>query len=136
MLEYAHFEARKLNVVTEDLPRREYDFVHARFLLAYLPKRESVLAKLPQTLRPGGWILVEVLGFGMEEPDPSGEASMRRMFKVGMTTIHKHLDNRGVDRHFVSRQFGKLNSLGFTKVKAVGRSITMGAERANRKSCP
>ena len=54
VLEYANLEARKLNVVTEDLPRREYDLVHARFLLAHLPERESVLAKLSQTLWPGG----------------------------------------------------------------------------------
>ena len=54
VLEYANLEARKLNVVTEDLPRSEYDLVHARFLLAHLPERESVLAKLSQTLWPGG----------------------------------------------------------------------------------
>jgi len=93
VLEYANLEARKLNVVTEDLPRREYDLVHPRFLLAHLPERESVLAKLSQTLWPGGWILVEEPDFGTEEPDPSGEASMRRLFKAGMAAIHKHLDN-------------------------------------------
>jgi len=94
VLEYANLEARKLNVVTEDLPRSEYDLVHARFLLAHLPERESVLAKLSQTLWPWReWILVEEPDFGTEEPDPSGEASMRRLFKPGTAAIHKHLDN-------------------------------------------
>ena len=93
VLEYANLEARKLNAVTEDLPRREYDLVHARFLLAHLPERESVSVKLSQTLRPGWWILVEEPDFGTEEPDPTGEASMRRLFKAGMAAIHKHLDN-------------------------------------------
>ncbi len=38
VLDYENLEVRKQNVVTEDLPTGKYDLVHARFLLAHIPR--------------------------------------------------------------------------------------------------
>ncbi|WP_213450845.1 class I SAM-dependent methyltransferase [Rhizomonospora bruguierae] len=36
-----------------------WDFVHARLTLGHLPQRRTILTRLADCLRPGGWLLVE-----------------------------------------------------------------------------
>ena len=50
---------RQMNIVSEELPRAEFDLVHTRLLLIHLPERERVLQKLVRCLKPGGWLLLE-----------------------------------------------------------------------------
>jgi ubiquinone/menaquinone biosynthesis C-methylase UbiE len=52
-------EIREINVVTEPLPEREFDFAHTRLVLLHIPQREHVLEKMVRSLRPGGAILCE-----------------------------------------------------------------------------
>ncbi len=47
------------NVVSDELPRDTYDFIHARLLLMHLPERETILAHLVTALKTGGWLLLE-----------------------------------------------------------------------------
>ena len=125
VLDYENLEVRKHNVVTEDLPTGKYDLVHARFLLAHIPERETVLVKMSQALRPGGWILVEEPDFCTEEADPIGEPSKRQLFETGMAAIRKFLHQRGMERHYGRTLFSRLKSLDLTMVRANGRCLTM-----------
>jgi ubiquinone/menaquinone biosynthesis C-methylase UbiE len=52
-------ELHRLDVVTDELPAAQFDFVHTRLLLMHLPERNEILRKLVSALRPGGWILCE-----------------------------------------------------------------------------
>jgi SAM-dependent methyltransferase len=54
-----NLEVRELNLVTDELPAGEFDFVHTRLVLIHIPEREIVLPKLIAALRPGGLLLVE-----------------------------------------------------------------------------
>lgn len=47
------------DVVSGVLPGNAFDLVHARLVLFYLPSRETVLRKLRDALRPGGWLVLE-----------------------------------------------------------------------------
>lgn len=47
------------DVVAEDFPPDSFDLIHARWLLANLPEREQVLAKVVTWLAPGGWLVIE-----------------------------------------------------------------------------
>ncbi|MFD4640497.1 class I SAM-dependent methyltransferase [Lentzea sp. NPDC058436] len=47
------------DVVSNILPGNAFDLVHARLVLFYLPARELVLRKLRDSLRPGGWLVLE-----------------------------------------------------------------------------
>ncbi|MBI4292962.1 MAG: class I SAM-dependent methyltransferase [Betaproteobacteria bacterium] len=58
-LQKANLEVRRMDVVSEELPRAAFDFVHTRLLLIHLPAREAVMHKLVQSLKPGGWLLLE-----------------------------------------------------------------------------
>lgn len=52
-------EVRQMNLVTDDLPRDAFDFVHTRLLLMHLPERNAVLRRLAAAVRPGGVLMVE-----------------------------------------------------------------------------
>jgi SAM-dependent methyltransferase len=52
-------EVRLHNAVSDELPERHFDLIHARLVLLHLPEREQVLTKLVHALRDGGWLLIE-----------------------------------------------------------------------------
>ena len=52
-------EVRRLDVLIDDMPRREFDLVHCRALLMHLEERDRVLDALVGSLCPGGVILIE-----------------------------------------------------------------------------
>ncbi|MGQ0466315.1 MAG: class I SAM-dependent methyltransferase [Sporichthyaceae bacterium] len=66
-----NLDVARLDVTTDDLPRDAYDLVHARAVLAHLPERTDVLAKLVSALKPGGRLL-------LEEADVVGSAALNR----------------------------------------------------------
>ncbi|SDH11033.1 Methyltransferase domain-containing protein [Lentzea fradiae] len=47
------------DVASGVLPGNAFDLVHARLVLFHLPSRETVLRKLRDALRPGGWLVLE-----------------------------------------------------------------------------
>ena len=55
----ANLDVIRLDVIADDLPHDAYDLVHTRALLAHLPQRAEVLAKLVAALAPGGRLLIE-----------------------------------------------------------------------------
>ena len=50
------------DAAAEALPAGPFDVVHARLLLAHLPSRREVLARMVEVLRPGGLLLVDEVG--------------------------------------------------------------------------
>lgn len=66
-----------LDVVEHDLtrdplPDTGYDLIHARLVLMHLPDRDRVLTGLVDSLRPGGWLVVEELDpISPYQPDPA-----------------------------------------------------------------
>ena len=47
------------DVVSNILPGNAFDLVHARGVLFHLPARDTVLRKLRDSLRPGGWLVLD-----------------------------------------------------------------------------
>ncbi len=56
-------EVRRHDVVRDALPMAAFDLVHARLVLEHIPERDAVVPKLAAAVRPGGWLLVEDMGF-------------------------------------------------------------------------
>jgi 2-polyprenyl-3-methyl-5-hydroxy-6-metoxy-1,4-benzoquinol methylase len=61
-IEEPNLEVRRLDLLTDELPRDAFDLVHARYVLEHVPERETVLRRLVRTLRPGGVIVVTDAG--------------------------------------------------------------------------
>ncbi|NOT22464.1 MAG: methyltransferase domain-containing protein [Nitrospiraceae bacterium] len=50
------------DIRTAQLPQQSFDMVHARYVLIHLPDYETALEKMFNSLKPGGWLV-------LEEPD-------------------------------------------------------------------
>jgi len=61
-IEEPNLEVRRLDLLTDELPRDAFDLVHARYVLEHVPERETVLRRLVRALRPGGLIVVTDAG--------------------------------------------------------------------------
>jgi SAM-dependent methyltransferase len=54
-----NLEVRRHDVAADSVPGTDFDVVHARLLLVHLTARDRALASMVESLRPGGWLLVE-----------------------------------------------------------------------------
>jgi trans-aconitate methyltransferase len=55
----SQLQVQRHDVVADPLAQGEFDFVHARLVLSWLPARDAVVPRLVAALRPGGWLVVE-----------------------------------------------------------------------------
>ena len=80
VLSYPNLEVRRHDIRNEGLPRQEFDLAHARLVLMNLPGREKALRRMVETLKPGGWIVLEEFDDLSFLPDPAvnpGEMMLR-----------------------------------------------------------
>jgi len=113
-------EVRVHDITTDPLPPASFDLVHARLVLLHVRERERALVNMIAALKPGGWLLDEEFDSSVF-PDPArnpGECLLKTHVALART-----LDERGVDRNFGRRLFGRLRSLGLVQVAAEGRTF-------------
>ena len=53
-----NLEVREHNIVSDPLEVESFDLIHTRAVLDHLPERDSILLRLVEALRPGGWLVV------------------------------------------------------------------------------
>jgi SAM-dependent methyltransferase len=109
-------EVLKHDVTSEDLPG-DFDIVHARWLVEWLPDKRQALRRMVAALTPGGAILVEepdfVSIFGTAEPP-----ALRRVMIAAM----RHLESTcPVEVEYGRRLFDDLCAVGLGEVTAEGR---------------
>jgi SAM-dependent methyltransferase len=76
------------DVVTDYFPDASFDLIHARFVLAHLPDRQSTLARMVGWLKPGGVLIIE--GFHWLDVaglDPSYTTAMAAYNALSSITI-------------------------------------------------
>jgi SAM-dependent methyltransferase len=105
-------EVRQMNVVTDELPRDEFDFVHTRLLLIHVPEREAVLRKLVASLRPGGLLMVE------EDDIYPLEATAAGDYRRGWEAFLQRTAQAGVHPTWARALPEKLDALGLRDVDA------------------
>lgn len=106
-------EVREVDASATDFGTAEFDVVHHRLVLAYVPQREQVLQRLAVSVRPGGWLVSEE-GLWMEEvlAGDTGEALMRRFFAA----LKPLLEAAGTDTWFAATLPSRLREIGLTEV--------------------
>ena len=70
-----NLEAIKHDIRADALPGQRYDLIFTRYVLEHLPDRKMILAHLSQSLKPGGWLVVEDAVF--HEPALTGPPAYR-----------------------------------------------------------
>jgi SAM-dependent methyltransferase len=102
----------RLADISQDEPERQFDLVHARFILTHLPNPHQALQKMRQALRPGGTIVVEDIDFQGYFCYPENIA-IRRYVELYTQTVHR----RGGDANIGPRLPALLTAAGFVTVQ-------------------
>ncbi len=114
---------KKHDITREALPVDEFDLVHARALLAHLPDRDSVLARIVAALRPGGWLLCEELdGLTIALLAPQDPVASTVYAKVE-AAVAAAMARRGHDYEFGRRLPALFLAHGLVEVNGEGRTF-------------
>jgi SAM-dependent methyltransferase len=119
-------EVRTHDIVTDPLPSAAFDVIHERLVLVHVPERETVLRRLVNSLKPGGWLLSESFDaeFGKnpwlpgDDPNDTGHR-----LAMGIQTL---LRQRGADGTLGRRMPGLMRAAGLTDVGADGYQVLDG----------
>jgi len=112
-------EVRRHDVGADPRPSETFDLVHARLVLVHVPAREDALASMVESIRPGGWLLVEDADPALQplsclDPRTADEELANRM-RTGFRTL---LAGRGVDLAYGRTLPRVLREAGLTDVAA------------------
>jgi 2-polyprenyl-3-methyl-5-hydroxy-6-metoxy-1,4-benzoquinol methylase len=122
-LSHPNLDVRAHDVLVDDLPAAEFDLVHMRLVLAWLPEPRTALRRLVAALRPGGWLVAEELDFASAVPDPAmgAEACARftRLVEAHNAVLAEH---HGFDFTYGRRLAGDLAGAGLTEGGCEGRA--------------
>jgi len=118
-LRLPNLEVRQHDIRHDQLESASFDLVTARKVLEHLPNPALVLHRMVDTLRPGGWILVEDADFisftSVAAPRPELFQRVAPRFIEAMTTA-------GYQPYF-GRMLGcEMRKLGLSDVKVEGRT--------------
>ena len=82
-----HVEVRRHDILTDPI-EADFDLVHCRALLMHLPDPGAALSRMAQALRPGGWLLVDDVDFGLQtfsgHPEAAWATEVWQRFLTGL----------------------------------------------------
>lgn len=133
-LSHPNLEVRVHDLLADELPAGEFDIVHARMLLAWLPDPRAALERLTAALRPGGWLLTEELDFASAVPDPRMGAERSERFERIVEAHHAVIAERhGFDPFYGRRVAGDLAHAGLAQGGSRGRASMWRGREAGRE---
>jgi SAM-dependent methyltransferase len=122
-LEHPNLEVSEHDLLTDELPERQFDVVHARLLLAWLPDPEEGLRRILAALKPGGLLLVEEMDFISVAPDLRLDPRARAVFSCVIDAHNTILaGSHCFDPHYGRRLAGELAAAGLVNTGCEGRS--------------
>jgi SAM-dependent methyltransferase len=113
------YEVLRHDVAADPPPAGPFDLVHARLVLVHLPDRARALAAMIESLRPGGWLLIEDADPALQPlacPDEHGpEQRLANELRAGFRRL---LAERGADLGYGRTLPRLLRGAGLTEVGA------------------
>jgi SAM-dependent methyltransferase len=115
-----NLEVKLHDIARDPLPAASFDLVHARLVLIHVVERERALERMVESLKPGGWLVIEDFDGASIRPD----ATINRHETPLPTSeaVRKYL-TRNHDGFFGRRLHGRFRDLGLTEVHAEGRLL-------------
>lgn len=113
------FEVRRHDIGLDEPPAETFDLVHARLVLVHVAQRDRALRSMVESLRPGGWLLLEDADPALQPlicPDEYGPAQrLANKLRRGFRTL---LAQRGADLAYGRTLPRLLRDAGLAEVQA------------------
>jgi SAM-dependent methyltransferase len=109
-----NLEVRQHDILSHPLPEQEFDLVHARAVLTFLPRPAEAITKMVAALKPGGWLLLEEPDYISAIPDPSMDQAASALSQKAWNALLDRAQSLGYDTGFGRRLYHDLaiNDLG------------------------
>lgn len=120
-LKLSNVEARKHDILNDELPEGAFDLVHARAVLEHLPARQEALRRLVTTLTPGGWLLVEDADFVSFVPGSGDDNADGALFRKCWAAIQAARGAQGAAADYGRQLYGAFLAQDLVDVGAEGR---------------
>jgi SAM-dependent methyltransferase len=117
-LKHPALEVRRHDIVNDQLPTREFDLVHTRWMLHWPADRAVAIGNMVEALRPGGVLLAEEPDFGSlfdGLPDP-----LQNIVVVALGILEDI--SGGMNCRYGRRLHDDLAAAGLVELQAVGRA--------------
>jgi ubiquinone/menaquinone biosynthesis C-methylase UbiE len=115
----SNLEVWRHDILREPLPEQEFDLVHARAVLTFLPRPAETITKIATALKPGGWLLIEEPDCVSAIPDPS-MAPAAATLSNGWDAVLSHLHSQGYDSEFGRHLYHDVAVSGLADPQAEG----------------
>jgi ubiquinone/menaquinone biosynthesis C-methylase UbiE len=115
-----NLEVWRHDILREPLPEGNFDLVHARAVLGFLPQPAETITKIAAALSPGGWLLIEEPDFISAVPDPSMAPAAAALSKKGWDAVIRHLQSQGYDTEFGRHLYHYVAMNGLDDLQAEG----------------
>lgn len=118
-----NLEIRVHDVLRDELPEAEFDLVHLRLVLAWLPDPSTALRRLVAALEPSGMLVAEELDFVSVAVDPRVEPASASTFARVVAAHNELLETKhAFDPAYGRRLAGDLEDAGLVEIGCAGRS--------------
>ena len=78
----SNVEIVRADILTAQFPEQSFDLVHARYVLIHLPDYEVAVTKMYDSLKPGGWLVLEEPDFSASRGITGEEQELASLHKV------------------------------------------------------
>jgi SAM-dependent methyltransferase len=119
-LDLPNVEIRRHDIVSDALPERAFDLVHARLVLEHLPERAQALSKMASSLKPGGWIVIEDQDLASVAPAGQASPGTNSQFMIRSLALSRLLAAVGIDLELGRHLYGELRSNHLVDLGAEG----------------
>jgi SAM-dependent methyltransferase len=116
----SNLEVWRHDILSEPLPERIFDLVHARAVLTFLPSPGLAIAKMVEAVKPGGWLLLEEPDYISAAPDPSMTPSAITLSKKGWDALLRVLQSSGYDTAYGRHLYHDVAVNGIDGLRAEG----------------
>src|SRR5580658_7434184 len=96
-------ELRRHDIAADELEREAFDLAHERLVLIHLPERGRALRRMVESLRPGGWLLIEDFDCTWLPLGPYGDRAQAALFSKVVGALHNVLERAGLDMAYGRR---------------------------------
>ena len=111
-----NIEVREHDIVSDELEWGAFDLAHERLVLIHLPERERALRRMIDSLKPGGWLVIEDFDSTWLPLEPGGEPSDVALFTKVLRAFYQVLGRAGVDLAYGRRFRWLLREQGLVDV--------------------
>jgi len=113
---HSNIELRRHDIAADELERDTFDLAHARLVLSHLPDRDRAMRRMIESLKPGGWLLIEDFDAHWLRPMAIGEPADIALADTVVHAFRLVLAQSGVDLGYGRRCSPLLRERGLIDV--------------------